>query len=237
MKAVVLAAGKGSRLGALTKAMPKPMLPVAGRPIVDHTLERLAQSGVRDVFMNLHHHPEVLKKYCGDGSRWGLRITYTVELELLGTAGAVRNFARHLRGSPFFVVYGDNYLECELAPIWRFHEQHAGLATIALVEREDTTGSGVVQVDGDGRVVGFVEKPPPSQAAGCLVNGGLYVLSPAILPLLPDKVPCDFGYDVFPALVAAGRPIYGRVLEGRVWPIDTPDLYERLCRRIGDAAA
>lgn len=236
MKAVVLAAGKGRRLGALTATVPKPMLRVVGRPIVGHTLERLARSGVRQVFMNLHHHPEVLRRYCGDGSRWGLRITYAVERQLAGTAGAVRSFGDHLRDASFFVIYGDNYLECDLAPVWRFHERHGGLATIALFEKEDTTGSGVVQVDADGRVVRFVEKPPPGQAWSRLVNGGVYVLSPAILPLLPDRVPCDFGYDVFPALVAAGEPIYGRVLEGGVWPIDTPDLYERLRRRMGDAA-
>jgi len=210
------------------------MLPVGGRPVVGHLLDLLARSGVREVFMNLHHHPEVLKGYCGDGSPWGLQITYAVEPELLGTAGAVRNFGRYLSESPFFVVYGDNYLECDLTAFWQFHEERQSLATIALFEKEDVTGSGVVQVDDEGRVLLFIEKPNPSEAISHLVNGGLYVLSPAILPLIPDGVPSDFGHDVFPALVASGYPICGRVMEGAVWGIDTPDLYRKLLERMRD---
>ncbi len=235
MNAVVLAAGKGSRLASLTAAVPKPMLAVGGRPVIGHLLALLARTGVREVFMNLHHRPDVLRDYCGDGVRWGLRIHYAVEAELLGTAGALRSFARRLDG-PFFVAYGDNFFECDPAPLWAFHEARRPLATIALFPKDDVTGSGVVQLDAEGRVRRFVEKPAPAEAYGRLVNGGLYVLSPAVLPLLPDKVPCDFGYDVFPALVASGHPVYGRVLDGAVWPIDTPELYRTLRARMGDAA-
>jgi NDP-sugar pyrophosphorylase family protein len=231
MKAVVLAAGKGSRLGPLTAAVPKPMLPVGGRPVIGHLLDLLGWTGVREVLINLHHHPDVLRNYCGDGSRWGVRITYAVEPELLGTAGALRSFVRWLNDAPFLVAYGDNYFECDPVSLREFHEERRALATIALFPKDDVTGSGVVQLDADGRVRRFVEKPGPSEALGHLVNGGLYVLSPAVLPLLPDKVPCDFGYDVFPALVASGQPVYGRVLEGAVWPIDTPELYRRLRAR------
>ncbi len=236
MKAVVLAAGRGSRLASLTTAVPKPMLPVGGRPVIAHLLDLLSRMGVPEVFINLHHHPDVLRSYCGDGSRWGVRITYAVEAELQGTAGALRNFVPWLGDAPFLLAYGDNYFECDPVPLRSFHEERQALATIALFPKEDVTGSGVVQLDAEGRVVRFVEKPSPAQALGHLVNGGLYVLSPAILPLLPDKVPCDFGYDVFPALVASGRSVYGRVLEGAVWPIDTPELYQRLHARMGDAA-
>ena len=237
MKAVVLAAGKGTRLEALTTTVPKPMLPVRGRPLMGFLLDLLARNGVREVFMNLHHHPEVLKDYCGDGARWGLRITYTVESELLGTAGAVKNFGVYLGESPFFVVYGDNYLECNPTSLWELHEERKGLATIALFEKDEVSGSGTVQVDEDGRLLRFIEKPLPSEAFSRLVNGGLYVLSPAILPLIPDNVPCDFGYHVFPALLASGHLIYGQVMEGSLWPIDTPDLYRKLGERMGDGPA
>ncbi len=237
MKAVVLAAGKGTRLGSATAMLPKPLLPVRGRPVIGLVLDLLARNGVGEVFMNLHHHPDALRDYCGDGGRWGLRITYAVERELLGTAGTVRNFARYLAESSFFVVYGDNYFECDLAALQEFHAQRKGVATIALFEKEDVTGSGIVQVDAEGRVLRFVEKPPPSETFSRLVNGGLYVLSPAILPLIPDRVPCDFGYHVFPALLASGHRIYGRVMEGGVWPIDTPDLYRKLRQRMGDEPA
>jgi NDP-sugar pyrophosphorylase family protein len=236
VKAVVLAAGSGRRLGPLSAAVPKPMLAVGGRPVIAHLLAFLARAGVRDVFVNLHHRPEVLRSYCQDGARWGVRITYAVEARLQGTAGALRSFARWLGDAPFFVAYGDNYFECDAAPLRAFHEQRRGLATIALFPKDDVTGSGVVELAADGRVVRFVEKPRPSETTSRLVNGGLYVLSPAVLPLIPETGPCDFGYDVFPALLAAGKPVYGRVLDGAVWPIDTPELYQTLRRRLGDPA-
>ena len=235
MKAVVLAAGKGTRLSSITTSIPKPMLTVGGRPVIDRVLEMVAQSGVRDVIMNLHHCANVLTDFCGDGGRWGLRITYALEPTLLGTAGTVRNLAPELGGeSAFFVVYGDNYLDCGLAGLWEFHAKHGGIASIALFEKDDVTGAGVVQLDENSRVVRFVEKPAPSQVFSRLVSGGVYVLSPEILPLIPDAVPCDFGFDVFPTLLASGRVLYGRVMEGAVWPIDTPLLYQRLRERLGD---
>lgn len=237
MKAVVLAAGRGTRLGPLTESLPKPMLPVGGRPVVDHLLDLLRRAGVREVFMNLHHRGEALSGYCGNGARWGLRMTYAVEPQLLGTAGALRNFAEHLAGEPFFVVYGDNYLACDPAALWRFHEARDGLASIALFEKEDVTGSGIVDLDGEGRVLRFVEKPAPGEAFSHLVNGGVYVLSPAIFPLLPDHLPCDFGRDVFPKLLASGYPVYGLLMNGAVWPIDTPQLYRELCERLAHGAA
>ncbi len=238
MKAVVLAAGKGTRLSELTARIPKPMLAVGGRPVIGRVLERVAQSGVREVFMNLHHGADVLTAFCGNGARWGLRITYAFEPELLGTAGAVRNFASQLGGeSAFFVVYGDNYLDCDLSRLWEFHVKRGGLASLALFEKDDVSGSGVVQLDGQGRIARFVEKPAPAQGVGRLVNGGVYVCSPDILPLLPATVPCDFGYDAFPSLLAAGHALYGRVMEGAVWPIDTPELYRQLRARVGDEQA
>jgi NDP-sugar pyrophosphorylase family protein len=231
MKAVVLAAGVGSRLGALTDALPKPMLPVAGRPIIAHLLERLAGVGVEQVFMNLHHRPDALRDYCGDGARWGLYITYAVEPTLLGTAGAVRNFGAHLSDGPFYVACGDNYLECDPSALLAFHATHGGLATLALFERDDVSGSGIALLDAAGRILRFVEKPPPEQVFSRLVNGGLYVLSPEILPRLPERVPCDFSHDVFPALAPTGA-LYGRVMEGGVWGIDTPELYHALRARL-----
>jgi len=213
------------------------MLPVGGRPVIDRNLSLLAESGVDQVFVNLHHQAEAVRAYCGRGERWGLKITYAFEPELLGTAGAVRNFGRDLSDGPFFVVYGDNYFDCKFAALWKAHEEHPGLATLALFERDDVAGSGIVMLDAADRVVGFVEKPAASEAPSRLVNGGLYVLSSAILPLIPETVPCDFGYHVFPRLLRDGRPIYGRVMEGAVWGIDTPELYRELRARIGNGPA
>jgi NDP-sugar pyrophosphorylase family protein len=237
VKAVVLVAGKGTRLTSLTTNVPKPMLSVGGRPVIDRVLEMVAQSGVREVLMNLHHCAEILTEYCGDGARWGVTLTYAYEPTLLGTAGAVRNFGPLLDGDdPFFVVYGDNYLECDLSRLAEFHRERDGIATIALFEKDDVSGSGIVSLAENGRIRRFAEKPPPSEVFSRLVNGGLYVLSPEVLRLIPDTIPCDFGYDVFPSLMAAGYALYGRVMEGAVWAIDTPLLYERLRARMGDGA-
>ncbi|MBT4431713.1 MAG: nucleotidyltransferase family protein [Nitrospinaceae bacterium] len=228
MKAVVLAAGKGTRLNRLTETTPKPMLPVGGEPIVSYLLEQLAKVGVSEIFMNLHHSPDVLRNYCGDGSSWGFQITYSYEPELLGTAGAVKNFQKYLEGEPFWVMYGDNYLECDLYSLWEFHAERDGVASIALFEREDTSGAGIAQLDDDDRVTGFVEKPPEGSGAGNLVNGGLYVLSPDIFSHIPAHGAPDFGYDIFPALLSGGHPIFGKVMPGEVLGIDTPERYEHL---------
>ena len=237
MKAVVLAAGRGTRLESLGATVPKPMLVVGGRPVIDRNLSLLADSGVDEVFINLHHGADVVTRYCGNGERWGLKITYAFEPQLLGTAGAVRNFWRYLDDGPFLVVYGDNYFGCTFSALWKAHEERPAMATIALFEGDDVTGSGVVLLDADDRVVRFVEKPPVAEALGRLINGGLYVLSPAILPLIPDTVPCDFGYDVFPALVRAGQAVYGRIMEGALFAIDTPELYDALRARLENGPA
>ncbi len=227
MRAVVLAAGKGTRLGALTDALPKPMLPLNGQPLIHYTLSRLVDAGVSDVFINLHHCPDVLRSYCSTGERWGLNITYVHE--------PVRELTRHLESAPFYVLYGDNYFECDLADLAASQRATGALATIGLVEREDVATSGIVGVDDDGRIRRFKEKPSPDEAFSHLVNAGVYVLSPAIFTLMPAVTPCDFGHDVFPALLAAGERLYG-VVTGPVWASDTPELYRALLAHVQHAS-
>lgn len=232
MQAVVLAAGKGTRLGSLTATVPKPMLPAGNRPIIGHVLDLLARHRVRRAFINVHHGAAVLQEYCGDGSRWDLEIVYSFEPQLLGTAGTVKRLGPQLAGSAFLVVYGDNYLDCDLSSLVAFHDRSASLATVALFRKDDVAGSGIVEIDEGHRIVRFLEKPRPTDVFSHLVNAGLYVLSPAILPLIPDFVPCDFGYHVFPALLKSRLQLCGRVMHGRLWPSDTPPLYRALCERL-----
>src|SRR2546422_7927103 len=128
MKAVVLAAGKGTRLSSITTRIPKPMLTVGDRPVIDRVLEMVAQSGVRDVIMNLHHCANVLTDFCGDGGRWGLRITYALEPTLLGTAGGGRDLAAEARrGAAVFLLFCVNYLYCYLARPLGVHAKHRGI--------------------------------------------------------------------------------------------------------------
>lgn len=223
MKAMILAAGRGTRLGALTEQIPKCMLPIHGKPLLEHTLEWLRRFGVTQVVINLHHLPEVITDHFGDGSRWGVQITYSPEEHLLGTAGAVRNVAWFFDG-PFLVWYGDNLSRCNLDHLAEFQFSRGGLGTIALHYRQDPTSSGIVGLDDQGRITRFLEKPTVDQVFSHWVSAGIFALDPDVLRFIPPEGMSDFGRDVFPAILAHRLPLYGYRLsdtEGLNW-IDTP---------------
>jgi len=223
-KAMLLAAGQGTRLAPLTDDTPKSMIRVGGRPLLEYTVTWLRRYGVREVVINLHHLPEAVTGYFGDGSRWDLRITYTHEPDALGTAGGVKNAADFFDG-PFFVWYGDNLSTCRLDRLWEFHRAQGGLATIALYQREDPSQSGILDLDARHRISRFLEKPKPNEVFSHWVSAGIFVLDPEVLLAIPGGRPVDFGRDVFPALLAQGRPLYGyRMAEDeRLWWIDRPE--------------
>jgi NDP-sugar pyrophosphorylase family protein len=237
-KAMLLAAGKGERLRPLTEIVPKCMIPVDGKPLLEHTVERLAEYGVSELVINLHYLPDVLVDYFKDGSRWGVSITYSPEKELLGTAGSVRKMADFFDG-PFFVWYGDNLSTCRLESLWQQHRAKGGLATIALHEREDPTQSGIVGLDENGRLTRFLEKPRAREVFSHWVNAGLMVLEPQVLELIPPNTFSDFGRDLFPKMLEQELPLYGYKMtaaEG-LWWIDTPEDLERVQRAFAGAAA
>lgn len=234
MKAILLAAGKGERLKGLVDNIPKPMIKVEGKPVLQYNIEWLRDYGITDLYVNLHCLPDVIRDYFGTGERFGVRITYSYENQLLGTAGAVRKIADEYWGdelsTAFLVVYGDNLLsDFDLSDLITFHEAKHGLATICLYRKpEEVWKSGVVLLDGQGRVLKFVEKPYPRQVQSDLVNTGLYVLEPAILKYIPQNCFYDFGKDVFPTAIGAGESIFGLVVNTDLIAIDTPELYEKL---------
>jgi mannose-1-phosphate guanylyltransferase len=229
MKAMVLTAGAGTRLGSLTARVPKPMVPVAGRPILDYTIGHLVRHGVQDLVINLHFHADMIRTYCGDGSRWGARIRYSPEAELLGTAGALAPW-RAFFDRTFMVVYGDNLTTCDLTRLRAFHGERRADATLALYWRDQPGAGGIAEVDADGRILRFLEKPSPEQIFSRWVNAGLLVLEPGLLDFVPDGRAADFGRDVLPACVAAGRRVFGyRMPAGeRLWWIDTPEDLDRV---------
>lgn len=222
MKALVLAAGKGGRLGALTETRPKPMLPVGGRPLLEHVIGRLRDAGIVEIFVNLHHRGDLVTGHFGDGTAFGVSLRYSHEPELLGTAGAAKKLEAEL-GERFVVHYGDNFVEVDLAAMLAAHARSAATATIAVFPAEDVGASGVVEIDGRDRLRRFVEKPAPGETTSRLVNAGVYVLERAALAAVPAGRFCDFGRDVFPALLAAGRDVRAFRLSGRVIGIDTPE--------------
>lgn len=228
-KAMLLAAGRGSRLRPLTESVPKCMVPLANKPILEYNIEWLRRHGVVDLIINLFHLPDVVMDYFGDGSRWGVHITYSLESELLGSAGGVRNVADFFDG-PFFVWYGDNLSTCDLCRLYGFHRAKGGVATIALCHREDPTASGIVGLGGQGRITRFLEKPRPDQVFSHWVNAGIFVLEPQVLEAIPPDGAPDFGQDVFPGLLMEGERLYGYRMseEEGLWWIDTPDDLDRL---------
>jgi NDP-sugar pyrophosphorylase family protein len=235
MKAMVLAGGEGRRLGAATEQVPKPMLPIGGRPLLAHTIDALARHGIRELVINLHHQPDVVRAYFGDGSSRGVSIRYSPEEQLRGTAGALAPW-RDFFDDTCLVIYGDNLSTCDFTRLLGFHRAHDAEATVALFWRDDVRESGVADVDEAGRVERFVEKPSGPEASHW-VSAGLMVLEPALVGAIPDTVPVDFGRDLLPAWVSAGRRIFGYRMgaDEKLWWIDKPADLARVQREFDPA--
>jgi len=205
---MILAAGAGTRLWPLTADYPKSMLPIGGRPLLEHTLALLGRHRITEIVVNLHHRPDAITNRFGDGSIWGVYITYSYEEQLLGTAGAVRKVADFF-DETFLVVYGDVLTNVNLTALTQFHQQRGASVTIALYKVSNPTECGLVQLDATARIVRFVEKPAPTEVFTDLANAGIYVVEPSVLDHIPADVSLDFGHDVFPRLLDAGVLLSG----------------------------
>lgn len=209
MKAVILAGGEGSRLRPLSLDRPKPMTPLFGRPVLAHILDLLRRCGVTDVAMTLRYQPQAITGHFGDGSEFGCSITYFTEDEPLGTAGGVKACARWLDKEDFLVLSGDCVCDFDLTEAVAFHREHQAQATLLLHRESDPLEYGLVMTGEDGRVQRFLEKPGWAQVFTDQANTGIYVLSPSVLDLIPGGVPWDFSRDLFPRMLAEGRPLFG----------------------------
>jgi mannose-1-phosphate guanylyltransferase/phosphomannomutase len=222
MKAIVLCAGYGTRLGKLTRQLPKPMLRLGRLPILEYIICNLAAHGWSQIAVNLHFMPEMVTEYFGDGSRFGVELTYSYETELLGTAGAVRKMADFFDDSePFLVHYGDVITDQDLSGMYRFHCRHDALATMLIHQRPGSNS--VVVVDDEQRVEAFLERPTAAARQGITspwVNSGVCICSPAVLAELPSATPSDLPRDLFPTLVTSRR-LFGFPLTGYRCAIDS----------------
>jgi len=225
MKGLILAAGKGTRLRDLTHSRPKPMLPVQGKPLLEEHITWLHDNGIEQIAMNLHHCPTVITDYFGDGSRFGVQITYSYEPQLLGTAGAAKRLQAFL-DEPFVVVYGDVFTNLSLPRLLAFHEERKAqtsvttVATLALYKVPNPTECGLVETDATGRIQRFVEKPPPDQVFTDLANAGLMVCEPTLLELIPAASEVDFGRHVFPVALTSGYALWGQPITADEYVID-----------------
>ena len=226
MKAIVLAAGVGSRLGALTETTPKCLLPVGGRPLLDYWFDALAGAGVNHALINLHHHADQVRAYLQARTQ-GIRVETLFEPDLLGSAGTVRRAWDFVSGDEdFFIVYADNFSTVDLDRLHAFHRSKGNpCLTLVAYPTDEPHRCGIVELDDDGRVVSFEEKPahPKSNFA----NSGIHVAGAGLYDYLPDHAPADLGFHVLPRLVGK---MYGYVTDEYVQDIGTPETYNRVQR-------
>ena len=219
MKAMILAAGKGTRVQPLTYEMPKPMIPVLGKPVMEYLIEQLAAHEFRDIMVNVSHLPEPIETYFGDGRRWGVNIGYSFEGHIekgelfgepLGSAGGVKRIQEFggFFDDTFMVVCGDAIIDLDLTDAIRKHWQSGAKASIVVkeVEQERLPNYGVVVSDDDGNITSFQEKPSIEDAKSNLVNTGIYIFEPEIIDLIPENTEYDIGSQLLPDLLARGLP-------------------------------
>jgi len=227
VKAVILVGGEGTRLRPLTSSVPKPMVPVLNIPFLEHVFKHLSSHGIRDIILALCYLPDNIQSYFGNGSAFGINLTYVVEDFPLGTAGAVKNVADHI-DSTFLVLNGDVYTDLDITSMVALHKDKGAKATIALTPVEDPSAYGVVDTDADGRVKHFIEKPKREEAPSNMINAGTYVLEPDVLRHVEPQTFCMFENYLFPLLLDTGEPVYAYPSDAYWIDIGTPEKYASL---------
>ena len=226
MKAVVMAGGEGTRLRPLTSNQPKPMVPIVGKPCMEHIVELLRQHGFEDVIVTVAFLPQAIRGYFGDGESLGVRMQYSVEDAPLGTAGSVR-LAFGKLDETFLVISGDALCDFDLTKLVEAHRQRGAAVTIGLKSVPNPLEFGIVVTDADGRIERFLEKPSWGQVFSDTVNTGVYVVEPEVLRHVPTDRPYDFSKELFPLLLEMGRPLYGCVVDGYWQDIGNLDQYRQ----------
>ncbi|HET7522927.1 MAG TPA: sugar phosphate nucleotidyltransferase [Acidimicrobiales bacterium] len=234
MKAVIMAGGEGTRLRPLTSNQPKPMMPVANRPMMEHVVELLKRHGFHEIVVTVAFQANAIRTYFGDGSEFGVRMVYATDENPLGTAGSVRNAMEELT-EPFLVISGDVVTDIDLRAIVDFHAEKKALATIGLKSMDNPLEFGIVITRDDGSIERFLEKPTWGQVFSDTINTGIYVLQPEIFDYIQPDKPVDFSSDVFPRLLDDGLPVFGYVADGYWEDVGTLDAYIKVHQDVLDA--
>lgn len=216
MKAVVMAGGEGSRLRPLTIRRPKPMVPIAGKPVMEHILNLLKRHGITEVVVTVQYLASNIEDYFGNGSQLGMRITYSREDTPLGTAGSVKNAEEQLT-EPFLVISGDALTDYNLTDLIAYHREKKSLATLMLAHVPNPLEYGVIITNENGHIAQFLEKPSWGEVFSDTINTGIYVLDPKIFSYFEKDKPFDFSQELFPMMLRNGDPIYGYVAESGYW--------------------
>ena len=225
-KAVIMAGGFGTRLRPLTVSVPKPMVPLANRPLMEHIVNLLRTHGINDVLSVLYYQPDHITGYFGSGEDFGISMEYVLAAADFGTAGAVRNAAEHLR-TRFIIISGDVLTDFDLAKAIAYHEEKKAMATILLTEVPNPLAYGIVLTKPDGRIERFLEKPSWGEVFSDTINTGIYIFEPEALDLIPYRREFDFSKDLFPLMLEKGLPLYGYVAKGYWRDIGNLNEYQR----------
>ncbi|RLE06539.1 hypothetical protein DRZ78_04565 [Candidatus Aerophobetes bacterium] len=210
VRAMVLAAGLGTRLKPLTYRVSKPMVPVINKPSILYPLRLLKKYGIDEVIINLHYQAEQVKEYLGGGEKFGLKIIYSEEKHLLGTAGGVKKMEEYFTDT-FLVLSADGISNIDLGRVVRFHREREAMATVVLKEKEERFNYGIALCDEGGRITRFMEKPSWGEFFSNKINTGIYVFDPKVFSYIPPGQEYDFGHQVLPEMVKAEEKVYGYV--------------------------
>lgn len=224
--AAIIAGGRGTRMRSVSSALPKPMLPVGGKPLLEHTLEWLRAAGIDAATLCVGYKAESISRHFGDGSRWGMRLSYSVESKPRGTAGAVRDMASP--AGDLLVVYGDLFIAMDCRRLLEFHAGRPGAASVVVCETDHPRDSDLVDLDGE-RVSRFY-RAREGEPCGKLALAAVWVLRPELLELVPRDRPSDFGRDIFPKALAEGKRLNGYVTTEMVVDIGTPERRDRFLK-------
>jgi mannose-1-phosphate guanylyltransferase / phosphomannomutase len=227
MKAVVMAGGEGTRLRPMTASMPKPLLPIVNKPIMEHVLRLLKRHGITETVVTVQFLASLVRNYFGDGEELGMVLHYATEDTPLGTAGSVKNAEHLLSDGTFLVISGDALTDFDITDLVKFHHDKGALVTVCLTRVPDPLDFGITIIDDDGKVQRFLEKPTWGQVFSDTVNTGIYVMEPEVFEHVAKGESVDWSGDVFPHLMAEGLPIYGYIAEGYWEDVGTHESYFR----------
>ncbi|MGI2335690.1 MAG: sugar phosphate nucleotidyltransferase [Dehalogenimonas sp.] len=217
MKALILVGGLGTRLRPMTVNIPKAMMPVLNMPFMGHVVERLVQHGVSEVIFTRGHLAGQMERYFGNGTGFGLKVTYVNEPYPLGTAGGIKNCQALLDDGTFLVLNGDVYSHIDYTAMLRLHRERQAMASIALTTVDNPAAFGLVETESDGRIRRFLEKPKADEIMTNMINAGCYLLEPEVLDYIPPDIPVSVERQTFQLLLAESKPFYGYDISSAYW--------------------
>ena len=230
MKVVIIAGGQGTRIASVNNEIPKAMIPINGKPVLEYQIELAKRYGLTDFIFIIGHLGNVIKDYFGNGSKWGVSITYHHEQTPLGTAGAMPEIA-HLLTDDFFIFYGDTVMDIALDEMLKFHNDHQSEATLLVHPNDHPYDSDIVEIDNKNRLIQLHIKPHPEGfVSRNLVNASLFILSPKVIKYIPKRQKSNFEKHIFPKCLADGMRMYGYVSAEYIKDMGTPDRYEKVCQ-------